>query len=236
MHTSQRFKLRFGPYRTPRFRYGAKVQDEVRGEVKIVGMTDGRIPWPLAHRTGTPSRIRTLVIYGALAKALRRESNQAVAYWWGVTAQTVTKWRKGLGVRGPTEGERALRSDHFNEPWADAARKKAVAKARDPARRAKIAAAKLGKPRPPHVLKAILKSRLGSRHTAEARRKMSETHRKLGTRPPKAGRAWTAKEDALLRILPAQKVAERTGRTLSAVYFRRGQLGLRSRRGHAPSG
>jgi hypothetical protein len=38
---------------------------------------------------------RTLVVYGRLADAVRHESNQAVAYWWGVTPQTVTKWQNG---------------------------------------------------------------------------------------------------------------------------------------------
>jgi transposase-like protein len=32
------------------------------------------------------------------ADAIRRESNQAVAYWFGVSDQTVSKWRKALGV------------------------------------------------------------------------------------------------------------------------------------------
>jgi hypothetical protein len=40
----ERFKLRYGPYKTPRFKYGKKVQDEWRGEVTIVGLSAGRIP------------------------------------------------------------------------------------------------------------------------------------------------------------------------------------------------
>jgi hypothetical protein len=31
----ERFKLRYGPYTTPRFKYGKKVQDEWRGEVRV---------------------------------------------------------------------------------------------------------------------------------------------------------------------------------------------------------
>ncbi len=38
-----RYKLHFGPYRSPRFRLGAIIKDEIRGEVTIVGLTDGRI-------------------------------------------------------------------------------------------------------------------------------------------------------------------------------------------------
>jgi hypothetical protein len=39
--------LLFGPYATPRFKYGRKVRCLMRGTVKIVGITDARIPWPI---------------------------------------------------------------------------------------------------------------------------------------------------------------------------------------------
>jgi hypothetical protein len=55
---------------------------------------------------------------------------------------------------------------------------------------------------------------------------MSEAHRLRGTRPPKAGRPWTAEEDALARELPAAEAARRTGRTLRAVRCRWAALGL----------
>ena len=38
-------------------------------------------------------RARSLVVYKGLAKAVRPESAQAVAHWWGLTPQTVTKVR-----------------------------------------------------------------------------------------------------------------------------------------------
>ena len=48
------------------------------------------------------------------------------------------------------------------------------------------------------------------------------------------GRPWTPGEDKLLRALPPKEVAERTGRTLTAVYLRRHALGLSPvRRGRA---
>ncbi|MCI0357333.1 MAG: hypothetical protein L0211_02470 [Planctomycetaceae bacterium] len=43
---SARYKL-LGKYRTPTFRYGQRVDDERRGEVRIVGLSAGRIPWPV---------------------------------------------------------------------------------------------------------------------------------------------------------------------------------------------
>ncbi len=47
MKAATRVKLHFGPYRTQRFKYGGIVQGAARGEVKIVGLTAGRIPWPI---------------------------------------------------------------------------------------------------------------------------------------------------------------------------------------------
>jgi hypothetical protein len=222
MRDSERFRLRFGPYRTPRFRYGAAVNDLRFGRVRIAGISDAQIPWPY-RKKGMP---KTLILYGDLAKAVRRESNQAVAFWWGVTPQTVTVWRKALGVPPTTAGTSKLRSAHFLEPWAKRAQRKAWAKARDPERRAKIAAARRGKPRSSQVIEAMRKANLGNRHSAESRRKMSEAHKRRGTRPPLAGRPWTAEEDALIATLSASEAAKRTGRTVSAVNKRRRKLGM----------
>jgi hypothetical protein len=47
MKDTDRFRLLFGPYRTPRFRYGSIVACERRGDVIICGTTDARIP--VAH-------------------------------------------------------------------------------------------------------------------------------------------------------------------------------------------
>ena len=83
-----------------------------------------------------------------------------------------------------------------------------MAKARDPQRRAKIAAAKRGKKRPKHVIEAMRRANLGNPLTKETRRKMSEAHRKRGTRPPWLNAAWTPEEDDLLRSLPAVAPAD----------------------------
>ncbi|MCE9532750.1 MAG: hypothetical protein K8T89_16760 [Planctomycetes bacterium] len=143
MTESDRFKLLFGPYKPPRFRYGKVVSCEVRGEVVIVGMSAGRIPWPIGQRRGSPAR--GFVVFADLAKAVRRESNQAICHWWGVTPQTVTKWRKAMDVGPSTEGTSRLRSEYAQEEPITAAREKAWKKARDPERRKKIAAALRGK-------------------------------------------------------------------------------------------
>ena len=54
---SARLKLRYGPYRTPRFRYGSVVECAMQGDVRIVGLSNGRIPWPLPIRR--PARVAT---------------------------------------------------------------------------------------------------------------------------------------------------------------------------------
>ena len=81
-------KLLSGPYKTPLFRYGQRVECEVRGEVILVGLSNGRIPWPLGRLPGTSPR--GLVVFHGLAKAVRTESATAICHWWGVTAQTVS--------------------------------------------------------------------------------------------------------------------------------------------------
>ena len=219
-----RYRLLFGPYRTPRVRLGDVLPDEVRDcDVVVIGITDAKIPWPIGKPKG--GRARSPIVCGALADAVRRESRLAVCHWWGVTGQTVTKWRKALGVAVTNEGTRRLRSEYFEEDWAVEARKKAYAKSGDPARRAKIAAAKRGKPRPWKVIARLIEAKSGTKHTQETRAKMSATHKRRGTRVPNGHRAWTAEEDEAVRKLPVGKAVIATGRSLSAVYSRRHELG-----------
>jgi len=104
MNDDQRFALHFGPYHAPPFHYGDVVMDEVRGEVTVVKLSDAKIPWPI----GKLRQGRSLIMYGGLADAIRRESNQAVCHWWGITPQTVIKWRKVLKVEPLNAGSREL--------------------------------------------------------------------------------------------------------------------------------
>jgi hypothetical protein len=189
-----RFRL-LGTYRTPRVRVGRKLACEARDcEVIVTGYSSARIPWPLGRRPGFAGR--ALVVYGELARAVRRESNQAVCHWFGVTGQTVSKWRRALGVGQTTDGTRRLRVDYSAEPWAVRARGKAHAKARDPERRRRIAEAKRGKPRPTPP----------------------------GWVPN--GLAWTAEADEVVRTLPPKEAARRTGHPVESVYQRRVKLGV----------
>jgi hypothetical protein len=111
----------------------------------------------------------------------------------------MTKWRKAVGV-GPTNlGTHRLRSDYQQEPWAVRARRTAVAKAKDPDRRRKVAEAKRGKPRPTPP----------------------------GWVPN--GVAWTDQADELIRTLPPTEAARRTGHPVESVYQRRVKLGVTRR-------
>jgi hypothetical protein len=168
-------RLLFGPYSTPRFRYGRKIDCEVRGEVIIVGLSDGRIPWPLGYVKGNSNR--ALIVYGALAKAVRTESAVAVCYWWGVTAQTISKWRGVMGVGSDTDGSRELRREHGKRNIKTVG-PRLWSKAHDPERAAKIAAAKRGKSRPPHVIEAMRKANIGRKLSAAHRAKLVEVHRR----------------------------------------------------------
>jgi hypothetical protein len=183
------FKLRYGPYTTPRFRYGQTVACLMRGKVKITGLTDAPIPWPTCQPRGT----QAIILFGALAHAVRRESNQAVARAWGVSGQTVTKWRKALSV-DKTEGTTALRVEMgTHEPWAKRAQRAMKATLRNPERGAKISAALRGKAKSAVEAKRLRILRAGRKHSTETRRKMSAAHKMRGTRVPGNGPDWIPK-------------------------------------------
>jgi len=129
MTNADRIRLLFGPYTMPRFRLGQTVMDEARDrDVVICGITDARIPWPMGLPKG--SRARSLVVFDGLADAVRRESNQAICHWWGITGQTVSIWRKALGVGPVTAGTLAVRREQL------------VGKTRSAATRRKLRAAR----------------------------------------------------------------------------------------------
>ncbi|HEV3146317.1 MAG TPA: hypothetical protein VGZ47_20690 [Gemmataceae bacterium] len=224
MTNADRFKFLFGPY-LPRFRYGDVVMDEGRDfDAIIVDITNARIPWPIGKRKG--GRDRSLLVYGGLAEAIRHESNQAIYYWFGITGQTVTKWRKALEVGTLNEGTCRLKRDYFHEPWARKMRRKASANASDPKRCAKIAAARRGKLRPPEVIEKMRRAALSRKATEETRRKKNIAAERRNAWPPAADRPRTAEEDELLRTRPTEEVARMTGRTLLAIWAHRRTLGL----------
>ena len=88
MRDADRFKL-LGTYKTPRVRVGTVLACEARDcDVIVTGYTDAHpVAGGLSPRAGRvpgPGRLR------GPRRAVGRESNQAVCYWFGVTAQTVS--------------------------------------------------------------------------------------------------------------------------------------------------
>lgn len=225
MTDRERYKL-LATYSTPRVRIGRVLSCESRDcDVIVVGYSDGRIPWPIGRQRGKGSK--GIVVFGGLAKAILRESNQADCYWFGVRQWTVSKWRKALGVGLTNPGTYRLRSDYTREPWALKARAKGQAKNGDPVRRKKIAIAKTGVPRPVHVIEAMRKGRTEKPqppHVGKIVAASNKRRKAMGL--VSYGRVWTAQDDALVLTLPAADVARRTGRTLTSVYSRRVRLGV----------
>jgi len=59
MSDDDRFKLLFGPYRTPVFKYGDDAFCELRGDVILCGLTDAPIPGPTGkNRAAGMSRVQ----------------------------------------------------------------------------------------------------------------------------------------------------------------------------------
>jgi hypothetical protein len=231
MRDARRYKLLHGPYVGPRCRPGIKLFCEIRGWVIVGKMSEGRIAWPMCK---VGKRARAFILCGDLVKAIQRESNIAVCYWWGVTAQTVTAWRKALGVPMMNEGTGRLYREYAPERLTVEARIKARKAMRFPDVREKIAAAKRGKPRPPHVVEAIRKANKGRPLSLPHREKIGEALRRRGHRPAWLPPSWSKAEDRLLRKMPDAEVARRTGRTVVAVRSRRAVLRIPSVGGHGP--
>ena len=99
MQNEDRFHLCFGPYAPPAVKVSDELTCEIRGLVRVVAWSAGRIAWPCCKTTRL-----SLIVCADLAQALRRESNQAVAYWWGVDINTVMRWRRALFIQYKTEG------------------------------------------------------------------------------------------------------------------------------------
>jgi hypothetical protein len=154
MRDADRFKL-LGSYRTPRVRLGTVLSDEVRDDdVVVVGYSDGRIPWPVGRRRGFRGR-GGLVVYGGLAEAVRREANQAVAFWWGVTQNTVSLWRQALDVKSENQGTHSVRRGYGAEEWFAGVRAKGRAARWTEERRAELSAQFKGRKYSPAALANI---------------------------------------------------------------------------------
>jgi hypothetical protein len=210
MHDADRFRLIAGPYRMPRYRIGRLLRCTIRGEVRVDAISAGRIAWPQT-RVGRPDRkgagMLSMIVCGDLERAVRCESNQAVAYWWGVNVNTVSLWRKALGVGRATEGSSRLHRETLAELLDGGAREKLQASLRSPERAGKIGDAQRRRTRPAATVEKMRQARRGIRHTAEAREKMRQAQLARYAAVPR----WSAADDALLGTMPDTAVAELLG-------------------------
>jgi hypothetical protein len=177
---------------------------EIRGHVVLTGLHEAPIPWPVCKKQGRSTGQTSLVVYRGLARALRRESEQAICHSFGVCPTTVWKWRKALGLAGtPTEGTVRRLRDLAARPAVVAGLRKAQDQAGDPQRNAKISRALKGRPKPPQVGEAVRRANRGKRASAGTRRKMSEAQRRRQV-VPVPHRSWEPWEDMLLGTVPDQ--------------------------------
>ncbi len=140
MNDTERFKLVHGPYAAPLSRIGEQLFCEVRGWVTVRGMSDGKIQWPMTRVRGN----WTFILCRDLARVVRQEAAIAVCHWWGVTNQTVTKWRAALDVPQYTEATRRLHREWMPERVPPEVHAKAIAAANSPEANAKKSASRMG--------------------------------------------------------------------------------------------
>lgn len=206
MDDTERFKLLHGPYAPPALIRGDMVDCEYRGcEVKVGGLTDGRIPWPRLLKGGTPA----LIVCGDLARAVRCESELAISYWWGVSVTTVWKWRQALDVPRVNEGTGRLYREYQPEKIDEDAYAKMAATHRTPELREVHRLAKLGRPIHPKTAAGLLEAAKRPK-TEEHRRAMSEAHRRrLEGVPRKSTEEKRAAHTAYVREYRKKKRAAR---------------------------
>jgi hypothetical protein len=107
-------ELRFGPYLKPRCRLGQTAQCLIRGEVRVSGVSNGPLRWPIGEKDGD----HELIVYRSLAQAVRFETREAIAAHWGVPIETVTRWQRVLQSTPPLKpAESEPMSDSFAAWW-----------------------------------------------------------------------------------------------------------------------
>lgn len=216
-------ELLFGPYAPPPVRVGQKVACEARDrEVICGGLVDVPIgPWPRMRKTGRPA----LIVTGSLVKALKQESELAIAYWWGVSVTTVWAWRKAVGAEIHTPGTRKLLSGNA-DIWRASDYCEALMQHNAKAFAAKQSADRKGIPALPQTRAALLKA---------AKKRKTKAHRAaIGAankgRKPVPAHPWTREEEKLLGTTFDRHVAKALGRTVAAVRNRRHTLGIQMSR------
>lgn len=227
MIDSERFKLLYGPYAPPNCRVGDKLLCEYRDrEVTIGGITDGRVPWPCARGPAPQGPI----LCGSLILAVRSESENAVAYHWGVSTTTVKKWRRALEVPAVNNGTLALYISYGFERLAtpeNKARTKAAMGSEEV--RAKIRASRIGRKLHPKTA-AALREAASRPKSEEWKRGQSARSRKMWENPEEYGlpaQHPSSDEDiALLGTRSDKAVGKVLGLAEHVVVHKRRGLGI----------
>ena len=100
-----------GPYAAPPCEIGSRLNCQLRGWVRVDGLTNAPIPWPWTHDTrlkGVRAGKRSLILCGDLLSAVRAESVQSLAHHWGADRKVVYRWRRALGVERFNAGTKAI--------------------------------------------------------------------------------------------------------------------------------
>jgi hypothetical protein len=240
-------RLLHGPYRRPRLRRGDRAHCLYRDKPVIVtGMSAGRIPWPLCKPIGRA--YPGLLVEEELARAIRFESVLALRYWFGVSPSVAHKWRLALGV--PRHNEGSLRLYRMSgEPAAEALRGVPLPPEAVERRRRTAIEMNLGQYLQPcpcpngsrlwtdhelallgtmtdHALALRLSRTVNAVRIMRLRRGVApHPDQRTWRDAPGAGRPWTEADDAIVLRLDPAAAAERLGRTLTAVYNRRWEIG-----------
>jgi len=229
MDEFERFKLLYGPYVPPKCAVGDKLPCEYRGcEVPVRGMSDAPIRWPSTRRRGNHSPI----LCGDLVRAVKVESEQAVAYHWGVNYQVVWRWRRALGVPKMTPGSRRLRIEYAQETLTPEVRAKGKEAMHSTRVREKLSAIRKGRRQHPNTLAALLEAAKRPK-SEDWKRKTSERSRKMWEHPERYGlpvpHKWTDEENELLGTASDRIIANRLGLSRHAVAEQRRRLGISRR-------
>ena len=166
---------------------------------------------------------------GDLVRAIRTESEMAVAHHWGVRNQTVWKWRRALNVPRMTNGSLRLVIEYATEKFTPEALTKGKEAMHSPEVRAKLSAARKGRPQHPNTIAACRE--LGRRPKSEEwKRGMSERSKKMWENPEAHGlpsrRKWTEEELALIGTDSDKAVAKALGLPVNVVQYKRESLGI----------
>lgn len=122
-------RFRCGPYFSPPVRVGQRVECARFGLVRIIGWSDGPLPWPQCRRSSQPS----MILFADLELAVKCESVQSVALAWGVWGAMVSKWRQVLGVARMNAGTKTRWQQNFPAAISPAQHLEGLKRAHQPA-------------------------------------------------------------------------------------------------------